>query len=241
MAVEIAEITGRCGTERGVLEPFICIDEAGDTYYLKGSNCTAHGSIAEWLATNLARAFELPVPSPMIARVDPGMVDAMDSLRWQMDLKYEYYFASAEVPYAQPPNRSQLSSVEEKLKTDIAVFDCWVNNLDRKLGNVNLLFKPGASVLHVIDFNNAFDSDFSIANLAESHVFGEKLRVAAGDMFRRQSYQERMEQALEGLERIIGQIPGEWIDSSTPEKGYIDDMKAVLTRFRETDFWGPLL
>ena len=112
---------------------------------------------------------------------------------------------------------------------------------DRTSGNVNLLFEPGTGELHVIDFNNAFASATEIMTLSHDHIFGERLQAVAGDMFQRQLYQDRMEQALQGLEGIIAQIPEEWVDLSTPPGGYTEQMRAILTRFRDSDFWGPLL
>lgn len=180
------------------------------------------------------------MPKPVIARVGQDLVDAMPR-EWQMDLKYEYYFATAEVPFAQPPNNSQLDTVPAYIKTDIAVFDYWIHNEDRTSGNVNLLFEPGESRLNVIDFNNAFDSEFDIAKMYRGHVFGTRLQTAARDMLLQKSYQDRMENALAELEGFIGQIPEDWIDLATPEEGYTEQMKATLKRFRDTDFWGPLL
>lgn len=243
MTVEIAEIMERCDLDRGVLEPFICRDEAGDTYYLKGSNCTAHGLTAEWLASNLAREFGLPVPKPVIARVDTDLIDIAPR-DWQNDLKYEYYFASTAIPHAQPPTYTQSQAVNFPLKSDIAVFDYWVRNEDRQLGerggNVNLLFEPSSESLYVIDFNMAFDSEFDTANILEKHVFGDALRAVAEDLLLRQSYKDRFENALQNLDNIVSHVPEEWIDLSCGYASYTDEMEAVLTRFRDSDFWNQL-
>lgn len=238
----ITEISGRCNITQGVLQPFICQLDDGSYYFAKGSNSTVRGLIGEWIAANLAQLFDLPTPTCAIAYLDPAL-KAVVNPDWYGDLELEYLFASKSVAPCETLTRSDLTYIPDTLQRDIYVFDYWIKNNDRHLGevagNVNLLFQPGGRSLQVIDFNLAFEGNFDAADM-KTHVFRPALERHPLDLDDRSRYSDRFDRCLASLDKFIGAIPDEWIDYSPSSRTFLEEIRKTLTRYNKDCFWGAL-
>lgn len=240
--IEIVEILDRCDFQRGVLQPFICRGSDNKLYYVKGSNSTARGQIAEWVATNLALCFGLPSPHCDIAVIAPELAE-LTSPQWQQDLRFEYCFASESVEPCQTLSFSMAKRVEKQLQCDVLLFDYWVCNGDRNLsgmgGNVNLLVTGEGNNLQVIDFNLAFDRTFTAQDL-HHHVFWTNKGQSLPDLVDRLSYENRFRSTLSNFDTIVSALPQEWLENLSEPLDYIEYLRETLERFAQPKFWEEL-
>jgi hypothetical protein len=238
----IDEVTSRCDFSRGVLQPFICRLNDSEYYFAKGSNSGVRGLISEWIAANMAHAFGLPTPPCTIAYLDPTLKSILDPA-WQADLEFENLFASRSVMPCETVTITDLAAIPSTLQRDVFVFDYWVQNEDRHLGetagNVNLLFQPHSQSLQVIDFNLAFADDFNPSDMS-THVFHDALASSPIDLDDQSKYGARFEKCIAELEVFISAIPDEWIEYSPSSSAILQRIREQLSRYRRDDFWGGL-
>ncbi len=138
---------------------------------------------------------------------------------------------------------SNVESVGEQVRRDVAVFDWWVRNEDRVLtnfgGNVNLLWDIDQRELVVIDYNLAFDDTFDSTNFLQGHVFAKDWNDVFQDFLARPAYETKMRQALEAFDDACDKMPDEWLEigPGVPSTFLPDDARRVLDRIEQDDFW----
>jgi len=134
--------------------------------------------------------------------------------------------------------------VKNQLRCDVLLFDYWVRNGDRNLsemgGNVNLLVSSEGNALQVIDFNLAFDKDFTVEDL-HHHVFWPSQSKALPDLVDRVSYENRFRSTLSNFDRIVSTLPQEWLEKLPEPLDYIQYLRETLDRFARPKFWEELL
>lgn len=255
MTLEVVEIMTR--SEQGFTRPYICRCDDGKVYFVKGRSATRRGLINEWLCANLAKAFGLPIAPFALAEVPQELMEA-DLTGWLKDLGGGVAFASRKV-MGQELAASQVRGIPLFLRRDVLVFDWWVRNNDRHLtaqgGNVNLLWQPSQMIrndddeklaeggIAVIDHNLALDMEFSASDFCQSHVFAGDLHGTFSDFLLRQTFSQRLKQALE--------VWGSAWDNLPPAWGFVDDEKTILSDYPKAgiramldllespDFWNP--
>ena len=194
-------------------------------YFVKGRSANRRGLVNEWLCANLAKAFGLPVAPFELAEVPQELIEA-DLTGWLKDLGGGAVFASRKV-LGQELAASQVQSLPRDLRRDVLVFDWWVRNNDRNRtaqgGNVNLLWQPGQLTRNddnekvveggvaVIDHNLALDMEFSAHEFCRSHVFAGDLPETFSDFLLRQSFSQRLQQALEVWDSAWDDLPPAWV------------------------------
>ncbi len=208
--LEVIEVIRR--SEQGMTQPFICRDEEGDIYFVKGKGAGRDSQIYEWIAGNLAVALGLPLPEFEIVNVSEELFESLPE-DWQKDLGLGPAFGSKE----RRVNELTFSGIDEvplELQRDVFLFDLWVRNGDRQLyetaGNPNLFWDPGARELVVIDHNNAFDDKVNIGYILNYHIFREEGARIAGDFRLQEDYTPRLEAALLKWAEIMAGIPENW-------------------------------
>jgi len=240
--MHIVEIVRRCSLEQGFLEPFLCLAEDGSYYFAKGSNSTAKGLVTEWCSAKLARSFGLPTPEPQILYLDPALKEITDPA-WQSDLEFEYLFGSRSVQPCETLTLSDLNLIPGLLQRDIFVFDYWINNSDRNIGeiagNVNLLLESTSQQLQVIDFNLAFSDDFSIEEM-ESHVFRHAITKNPIDLACKAHYLSKMDLLRQEIDTIASLIPLEWFESSDLASTTLEHIRKTLDLAETDEFWGEI-
>ena len=253
MMLQVAEVLGR--SEQGRTQPYICRGDDGEIYFVKGRSATRRGLINEWLCANLASELGLPIAHYALANVPQELMDA-DLTGQLADLGAGSVFASQKV-MGQELGIAQVANLSLDVRRDVLVFDWWVRNADRCLtargGNVNLLWQPHALVrnedddrmatgqLSVIDHNLAFDEAFSAQDFCQTHVFAADLAETFSDFVLRQSYKDRLSQALASLSYAWNNVPSAWqfvdaeqtITSDYPHTQVLQ----LLSRISQDDFW----
>jgi hypothetical protein len=253
MTLQVVEVLER--SVQGRTQPYICRCADDEVYFVKGRSATRKGLIHEWLCAHLARALGLPVAGFEIASVTDELIQA-DFTGKLKDLGAGPCFASRKV-LGQELAAAQVPHIAEALRRDVLVFDWWVRNADRCLtakgGNVNLLWQPFAlerddddaklarGQMTVIDHNLAFDEAFSPADFCQTHVFSADLAATFSDFDLRQSYSDRLSQALAELENAWNNVPLAWhfVDSeqTIPASYPKDQVWELLGRIASDDFW----
>ena len=238
--VVIEEVLDRA--RQGVTEPFICRGDDGQVYFVKGRSAGQRSLVCEWVASQLATAFGLPVAGYALAEVPEELL--IYKVRPDLgDLGSGLVFASLQLPHVQELNLTTRGMVPSKLALDVLVFDWWVRNEDRHLtergGNPNLLWDVAEGELAVIDHNQAFDRDFRPRDFLESHVFAEHWNAVFSDHDLRAAYVGRMETVLHHLKSVRASIPDSWwwVDDGVPADVSWDELLHVLIRCRHNDFW----
>lgn len=154
-------------------------------------------------------------------------------------------FGSIHVSDAAEFNFSDIPRLNEELRADLLLFDYWVQNEDRILGeqggNPNLLWRVNQKNMAVIDHNNAFDPDFKSPNLFRNHVF--RASKSAWNLEYKQSRQQKLLEILEKLPDIVASVPEEWFVNDDvikiPLQKEVERMECILRRI-ETEpslFW----
>jgi len=179
--MRIVEILGR--SEQGVTRPFICRGEDGLLYYVKGRHAGYEAMCREWVAGELARFIGLPIAPFVLAEVPENLING-SVIEDAVALGKGMAFASRQVLDTVELRWNEVAkdNIPIALRAQIFIFDWWVANTDRVLGdnggNANLLWSDHESKLTVIDHNLAF----SLATLPESlhkfcldHIFGRDM------------------------------------------------------------------
>lgn len=251
--MRIVEITGRA--QHGTTEPFICRGRDGRLYFVKGQHAGYRSMICEWVASRVAQELGLPV-APFTLVELPEILVNESFVPDALDLGKGEAFGSQEIEFASQLQWSQVGTIDAGLRTQTLVFDWWIANSDRILGeaggNVNLLWTSAPEQLHLIDHNLAFSSevvDGSWADFCEHHVFGQcrqdqvlrdehlsgprgALQVAAAtSTLHRQSCDDfgpRCHSVWDKVEEIWDELPEKWQDSCQTLS--LEEVKQTLSR-----------
>ena len=234
-SITVIEIKRRA--EQGRSRPFLCRGDDDKWYWVKGNGAGKAALCREWIAGRIAQAFGLPIPRFVQAEVPWELVEfsAVEGVR---DLGAGVAFGSEHVEGADDLTYSEIGDVPEDVRRKTLVFDWWVQNEDRILGenggNVNVLRVATSQSVFVIDHNLAFDATFDAARWRSDHVFRTEL----------DTWPDGFGVALEPDMRDIGsrldafwaELPDEWIETATllPEVS-LARLHAVLGRFRTAD------
>lgn len=161
-------------SEQGVTQPFYCRARDAE-WWCKGWHTGIASLVREWVCANLAKTLDLPIPEFEILEVPLEVFDAwasfQDAPQHLVIPGQPYVFASRNVPNSldvESPGTLPLGLTER-----LVLFDHAIRNLDRSVGNSNLLQAPAGesdSGFFLIDHNNAFDCNFSDAAFADTHI-----------------------------------------------------------------------
>lgn len=238
--LEVIEIIRKL--EQGRTEPYLCGASDGNEYVVKGKNTQGKGRIVEYICAHIGKAFDLPIPDFEIIEV-PEFLLEYDSI-YQDKIGSGPAFASRYIPQLQEVNLSIIDDVDNTLLQDIFLFDYWIHNEDRTLGesggNPNLIFRPVDKQLYVLDHNLAFDKDYAFADMKKLHVCRKAWFEEQADLLKISEYQLRMQAALENLDNCISSLPREWFSCSTAKDGLIDNIVTQLNSYKDEEFWKPL-
>lgn len=242
MHIHIIEVVGRA--KQGITEPYICRSEENALYYVKGKGAGYGSLIKEWIAGQLAICLGLPIPPFSIVYVPQELyeIGRRDTLQ---DLGFGPLFGSREIPQTNELTFLNSTAISTELKRDIAAFDWWIMNGDRTLtdvgGNPNILWSETVSAPYIIDHNLAFDETVTLRSQLQSHIFADALDGICEDSRLQTYYNERFQDALSQLPRMIGDIPERWHyiddDQSIEINVSIETVEAKLQRYQEQAFW----
>ena len=235
MILQVRQILDRA--KQGVTQPFLCIADDDQTYFVKGAGAGLGSLVSEWVAGSLARRLGLPVPEFRMIEVDEDTLrySALDNKR---DLGAGVWFGYQRVDLGENLTWSQTTLVPRPLQAQVLLFDWWVANGDRALtdvgGNVNLLWTPLDRRLHLIDHNQAYDAH-EIDRYMQTHVF--RSAAAAWTQAFCAEQAERLRAAAEQLDVIWAELPEEWTTADCPVT--LEEVRDLLWRFSTdpANFW----
>jgi hypothetical protein len=108
--------------KQGITRPFLRHAENGEFYFSKGRGIGRRDFIRDWFGSNLAHAFDFPVPESSLLGVPEILIAESDD--WNInDLGPGTVFVSREVPKLDDLLHSQLAEVLVDLQRDVIVFD----------------------------------------------------------------------------------------------------------------------
>jgi hypothetical protein len=228
------------------IKPFIVRADDGYSYFVKGLNKSGGPAlISELLGAELGKKLELPIPPWRLMDVPSALID-FSAIHSVNDLGGGTAFASRAVENASDFTITDLGSTPAELMRRVLLFDWWVQNGDRCLGqkggNVNLI-RDARGDLAVIDHNLAFHRDFDSDDFLERHVFRERGRDFR-DYLVRQEYTHILTEAMSEWDTITAVLPEDWIyrdrDLIDLTEPTLADRLKILEMFKEERFWGPL-
>lgn len=202
--------------------------------------------MSEVIAAELGTRLGLPIPEWRIMEVPESLV-RFSTLDNVTDLLGGPAFASRQVENVSELMWAGVSRIPVELRRRLLVFDWWLQNGDRCLGesgagNVNLLLDAEGNLV-VIDHNVAFDSTMTAEQFSTYHVFRDQLGHLY-DLVTRQDYARELDAALAHWATITALLPAEWIYRDADE---IDETLPTLLQrletlqqFRDEQFWGQL-
>lgn len=241
MRIQIDEIIGR--STQGITKPFICRGDDGHIYFVKGRGAGRRSLICEWVAGSLGVRLGLPVAPFAIVEVPDALIrlGSRDDLG---ELGAGPAFGSRKLAVVEL-SISHLLHVPGEMQRAVLAFDWWVRNEDRTLsaagGNPNLFWDVDGETLAIIDHNQAFDPNFSIANFVRLHAFHGQIDVLRGDWVTQQQYCARFDNAMAEWALICNTIPSEWwfIDSecTLPVDFDLASIHQQLLNCQDDAFW----
>ncbi|WP_189493260.1 HipA family kinase [Formosimonas limnophila] len=220
--------------------PFYCTASDGQKYFVKGLQANRQSQVNEWLCAHLAQSFGLPIPTFCLLYVDETLHVELPPHHQTIGVGYS--FGSQERRGIEWLESHQIARLPNNLKRDILVFDKWINNTDRTIGNHNLIFNSSDFELFVIDHNLAFDPEYSVNTFLEMHLFGDQWQYFCNDWVERDSYTHRMKQALKTFDSAWNSLPHEWqwandeqdLPAQRLSRQHID---AILNHYEKSEFW----
>lgn len=228
------------------IKPFIVRGDDGAPYFVKGlEKAGGPALISEVLGAELGNRLGLPIPDWKLMRV-PNELIAFSAIPNVTDLGGGLAFASRAVENASDFSVSNIDRTPVDLRRRVLLFDLWVRNGDRCLGerggNVNLILDSSGS-LSVIDHNMAFDRTFSSTDLMDTHVFRE-CRSFFRDLVVRQEHMEILSKAVGDWGTITALLPDDWLyrdsDNIDLTEPTVAERLEMLEVFKEERFWGEL-
>ncbi|MEE4133050.1 HipA family kinase [Pseudomonas viridiflava] len=228
------------------IKPFIVRGDDGHSYFVKGLDKSGRRAlISEALGAELGKRLNLPIPEWRLMDIPDDLI-GFSAIPNVTDLKGGPAFASRAVVNATDFLITHLSTTSAEQMRRVLLFDWWVQNGDRCLGekggNVNLI-RDAQGDLAVIDHNLAFDPTFSEVDFLERHVFRER-RGDFRDYVVRQEYAHILSEALSDWDTIAAVLPEDWIytdrDLIDLTEPTLEARLKVLGLFREERFWGAL-
>jgi len=198
--------------EQGRTRPFLCRADDGHQYFVKRSgNAGQKALIAEWIAANLARHLDLPVPPFDIAEVSTGLL-AMRPADERRDWGTDPVFASRLVENVVELRFTDIPKVPVSRQAQVLLFDAWIGNGDRILGahggNPNMLWSDHQQALTIIDHNLAFED--SPADVRKDHTF--TAAATEWDLVFTSLWPQRLASAAAQVEAIWNQLPEVWVE-----------------------------
>jgi hypothetical protein len=225
-------------TKQGQTAPYLCKDDLGNDYFVKGSRATGIGLAKEWICGRLGLILGLPIPPFAIAWVDSQFV------KFGKYELYEYNFASKVVSNIQDITLTTLKHVPQNVINDLYIFDYWIQNADRTLtehgGNPNFFFSQGNGLAYVLDHNLAFDDKFDLNTHKTLHVCHSRQEWTSLVDIDRQTYTAKFDEALEQVDVIFKEIPDDWLTIITRDK-LKKDMLSILQRYKQDKFWEDII
>lgn len=234
--LDVVEIIRR--SEQGVTLPFFCRVSDGRQFWVKGAGAGRRALCCEWLAGSLAQKLDLPVPPIALLRVDERLI--RQSARSDiLDLGAGIVFGSHHVEDAQEysfDDAKALMRKQPELARMILLFDWWIQNEDRTLGerggNPNLMVGTADSRTIIIDHNIAFDPSWKSTHFFDHHAFASTKK--GGDPQWLLELREKMVQLLTEIDGLWGQLPEEWLhydqDARDPINISQDEIVGILNR-----------
>ncbi|MCD7040690.1 MULTISPECIES: HipA family kinase [Pseudomonas fluorescens group] len=235
-------------SQQGIsVQPFLIRAEDNQTYFVKGlSRALGNGLVSEALSAELGKHLGLPIPPWRVMDIPQSLIDfsVIDGVD---DLSGGPAFASLQIENASDLMWANLNALPDGLKRTVLLFDWWILNGDRGLGevggNVNLILDPKGDLV-VIDHNVAFDPHLSLEEFRTYHVFREQLGSFEGNLLARLDYLPMLDAAIADWGRIISLLPEEWLwRDHDPDDEYeptLQQRLQILERFKDEQFWGQL-
>ncbi|MDD5090020.1 MAG: hypothetical protein PHQ23_03805 [Candidatus Wallbacteria bacterium] len=221
---KIVEIIRR--SDQGVTRPFLCRGEDNLLYWVKGNSAGKEALCKEWIAGRLAQSLNLPLPP--FSQVDvPDELLRVSLMDDANDLGTGLAFGSEHLPHMQELSYKVIAKVPKNLKLKVLLFDWWIGNNDRCLGerggNPNLLWDSVKSKMFIIDHNNAFSEDFSMNNFIANHIFAsmkDETNTSTG-----LAITNEMINNVSRCSDLFRELPEEWL--------FLDRELSVPTGFNE--------
>ncbi|MDD7985075.1 hypothetical protein PQO01_08955 [Lentisphaera marina] len=232
-------------SENAQTKPFRCKDEVGVSYYVKTLNAGGESLAFEWIAGNLAKIFELPIPDFYIADIPEELVEYSNNSEVNDFCKPGYAFASKLIGFCSDVSFEQLQSVDPALRAKILLFDWAILNIDRQIsakgGNPNMLYNALEKQLYIIDHNLAFDRDLNAEEFWREHPFIKDYDYwDSGFVDKGINY---LSTCIQELRSVCEGIPREWLDPADlgNEVEKLEEcfryVKSILERYRKEQFW----
>lgn len=222
---------------QGKSMPYLCGGEDGQLYYVKGIKATRKGQICEWICANLAYEFGLPIAPYQLVNI-PKMI-YQESSMGEAELGNGPAFATQKIDYACWYQTAYLDKTGVKLKNDVLAFDWWIKNMDRMQDNPNLLWRNDKSELTIIDHDSAFGFEFLPSIFFREHIFSSSHENVFRDLVSQATYSEKMQKILMGWQRIIEDIPPNWLEEAKNEEipFHLEKSFNILNSCTNENFW----
>lgn len=223
--------------KQGQTGPYLCVDDGGIQYIVKGPNTTYRGLIHEWVCGKLGKAIGLPVPDFEIAYIDRRLLEF-----GEYALKEGEWFASKYEENIQDVPYQKLSELDADRLKLLFLFDYWIKNGDRCLtengGNPNLFIRSDLQSFIVLDHNLAFDTDHDrdFHNLKKIHVGSTIWFSEQRSLIDQEIYEKLLEECFGKLGSILDSVPEEWFENCGVD-GIAESIRVTLSRFRTPEFW----
>ena len=231
---QVVQIIRRCEFGTCTSRPFQVKADDEKMYFFKGPGDWMRKDYCyETLCARMALAYGLPVAPFDMLEVSQdilmfSVVPDVKALSPGIGFGSQKVGASSLLPVT-------VQHVPQELRWKILLFDWWIQNEDRILGemggNVNLLWNAEGKQLVVIDHNNAFDLTFNDEAFFAGHVFGsERNRIEPAFLL---AEIQKMGTMITCFSEWTGDFPDEWLEQTGTSGDFqIEYVLSVLDRYK---------
>lgn len=243
--LEVKEVIKKA--DQGLGEAYHCEGADRNLYWIKGYSAQRDFQVNEWISGFLAKAFGVPIASFTLLELDETLYMYLPSE--YKGLGYGPVFASCHAKGSRELVESLIPKVPGEVKKDLLVFDFWIQNCDRTVGNPNLLWMPETESLVVIDHNLAFNCSFDEREFfgngpggeRAGHIFSSEKKNIFSDLAMISHYIDKIERSLAKFDDAVEKIPEEWgfddLKCEYPATIDLAGKKKILERYAEDGFW----
>ena len=209
----------------GAMQPVLCRADDEALYVVKPWSSGGNWALLmEWIGARLGRSLRLPIPNYRQIEIGEALAEAWNATHVPR-IEVGPGFGSQYIDSAAETTEALLADVSPALARRLLAFDWWIHNQDRTLKNPNLLWSSVARSFHVIDHDQAGQTDgaelFWNLHICAARRAGEPVWLP-------DDLRQEFRGALALKEPILAELPSAWTSCRKDVACFFNQLERTL-------------